>query len=225
MTDLHVNYKNKILKNKDAWSTVYIYDPIAIFVIKYLYQRKIKISSNVITIIGLVISILAVICMVKEYLVAVIILLQLVNIIDCIDGKWARLHNATSEFGRKLDAGVDLFTHGIVISLVAHYVSKNSTSVGLVLALIAFLLSYIHLKEIFSEKPTNNLRKTIRHNNTIHKWNKFTQSRRLISRPISEVELAFILPSIAILESTYSQMFPLTFLIAALYVVCKVLIK
>jgi phosphatidylglycerophosphate synthase len=102
---LQVRRKNgNLLKNVDAWSTVFLFDPIAIPLTKVIARTKI--TPNQISVSRLFPSVLAAVLLLsyrRDVQILGAITVYLTFLMDCVDGKLARLKHVQSEFGRKID--------------------------------------------------------------------------------------------------------------------------
>ena len=81
-----------------------------------------------------------------NYILAGVVLLELMIIFDCADGQLARMTGKSSSFGKTLDASADLATHMSVFYGVAFAVFARSGNIGVFfLALIAQASMYVHI--------------------------------------------------------------------------------
>ncbi|MBN2379003.1 CDP-alcohol phosphatidyltransferase family protein [candidate division WOR-3 bacterium] len=110
--------KLKFLKETDAWSTVLFADPIGIPLARLLSHTPVH--PNVVTILSLVPALAACYFFWQGDGISLIwaaLLFQFSWILDCTDGKLAKLTSKQTEFGRKLDPRIDLARK--LIALVA----------------------------------------------------------------------------------------------------------
>jgi len=105
--------EQKALKARDAWWTVLVIDPIVVRILPLLANRT-KITPNQVTTISFLCGMLAVgffLAHTPKALIAGAIFAELWFFFDCIDGKLARLCNASSKVGMILDsANEEIFT-------------------------------------------------------------------------------------------------------------------
>lgn len=182
------------LKTRDAWSTVLVYDKIALPILQYLDNRKILVSPHHISFVGLMLGVIAsALIITNNYLIAVFAL-QLTNIIDCMDGKWARYTGKSSNTGRLVDAWVDIYSQGVVGIIILTILLKEENILFIPFFLSTILLVSLHLKEILFKQQ----RKTNLESNS--SWALWTKKYRLKLRPVEEVELAFLVPSLILLN-------------------------
>lgn len=99
----------KVLKPADAWWTVLVIDPIAIRLL-WIVSNFTKLTPNQITAISFIFGLLSALSFLQGtwiYLILGAFLFQICFLIDCIDGKLARLKGLKSGFGAYLDAMLD----------------------------------------------------------------------------------------------------------------------
>jgi len=92
-----LNDIKKTLKEKDAFSTVFFVDPIAIRIL-YLIANYTRITPNYITIFSLIIWIVWVLCWFFWYYIISSILFYIAFIFDCMDWKLSRLKWISTKF-------------------------------------------------------------------------------------------------------------------------------
>lgn len=137
-----------ITKPRDAWVTKVLFDPIAV-PLSYFFG-KLGIHPNVITISSLLVSVLAFFLMVltnlpNSFFLLYAFLFYLSFLLDCIDGKVARLTGKKSEFGAKLDSKTDNITK--ILFLVGYAVGplKEFWYIALLIILLHYFLHYVFL--------------------------------------------------------------------------------
>ena len=189
-----MNEFEKCLKTTDAWSTVFIYDRFAFLILRSLVLLKFNKSASSISYVGLICCFMATFSIIKEQYILSIILLQLISIIDCVDGKWARYTNTTSNFGKQLDAAIDIYAHvllGLIILSKLYYVD------GLLFftyGINVLLLGNMHIRGLLKPSTPNDPLVKLKSS-----WDSWTAKKRLIAMPVSEVELAFVVPSLVLI--------------------------
>ncbi len=93
------------VKAYDAWSTVYITDPIAIPLVPF--PAALRINPTAITIFSLLLGIISAVLFGLGYWIWAAVMFETSFLADCLDGKVAKFRQMTSEFGTKLDVLVD----------------------------------------------------------------------------------------------------------------------
>ncbi|WP_231618884.1 CDP-alcohol phosphatidyltransferase family protein [Nonomuraea sp. SBT364] len=89
-------------KRRDSWWTVYFVDPVACRVALVVANRT-RITPNELTVMSLVLGMMSAACLATDRLVAGAVLFYLSFMIDCVDGKIARLKGTGTPFGLWLD--------------------------------------------------------------------------------------------------------------------------
>jgi phosphatidylglycerophosphate synthase len=211
-----MNEFEKCLKKRDAWSTVFIYDRFAVLILRSLILLKFNKSASSISYVGLICCFMATFSIINEQYILSIILLQLISIIDCVDGKWARYTNTTSNFGEQLDASIDLYAHvvlGLIILSKLYYVD---TLLFFTYGINVLLLGNMHIRGFFLNrgllKPSTSNNPTVKLKSS---WDSWTAKKRLIPMPVSEVELAFMVPSLVLI---YMSGIDIIWLIMMIYI-------
>lgn len=182
------------LKPYDAWSTVYIFDRIALPIARFC--AKIHLSPNLITLTAIAMSILAIYFSITSNYIIAVALMNLSTICDCIDGKVARLNDLQSKFGANLDKMSDLIAHSISPLIVGVFMySHGQIIAGLELIIVAIVMTRAHIKGMTGMKPIFENDKSRN-----RKWKKWCDEHGLYTEPFSETELAFLLPSLVLIE-------------------------
>ncbi|MGX6605793.1 CDP-alcohol phosphatidyltransferase family protein [Micromonosporaceae bacterium Da 78-11] len=97
--------RERTYKPRDAWWTVLLVDPLAARLVRLVAPHR-KITPNVLTIIATVIGLGSAACFAMQdrwWLVAGALLFHVSFIVDCMDGKIARLNGTGSLFGAWFD--------------------------------------------------------------------------------------------------------------------------
>ncbi|MET9337268.1 MULTISPECIES: CDP-alcohol phosphatidyltransferase family protein [unclassified Nonomuraea] len=89
-------------KRRDSWWTVYFVDPVACRVALFVANRT-NITPNGLTVFSLVLGMASAACLAAGQLAAGAVLFYLSFMIDCVDGKIARLKGTGTPFGLWLD--------------------------------------------------------------------------------------------------------------------------
>ncbi|MCK2221432.1 CDP-alcohol phosphatidyltransferase family protein [Actinomadura sp. ATCC 31491] len=89
-------------KRRDSWWTVYFVDPVACRVALPVANRT-RITPNALTVLSLVLGAVSAACLAMNQLVAGAVVFYLSFMIDCVDGKVARLKGTGTPFGLWLD--------------------------------------------------------------------------------------------------------------------------
>jgi hypothetical protein len=89
-------------KRRDSWWTVYFVDPVACRVALPVANRT-RLTPNALTVFSLVLGMVSAACLAMNQLVAGAVVFYLSFMIDCVDGKIARLKGTGTPFGLWLD--------------------------------------------------------------------------------------------------------------------------
>ncbi|MFB7306162.1 CDP-alcohol phosphatidyltransferase family protein [Streptomyces sp. NPDC056192] len=153
-------------KKRDAWWTVLLVDPVATPLVRFVARRT-RITPNQITWGALILGLVAAACFVKGdwyWLIAGALLYHLSFILDCMDGKVARLTGQGSVFGAWLDYIFDrIRVMACAVALMAGQYYRTGEMIYVWLAaVVVFLdgLRYINSLEIFKTRHT--MRKQIK---------------------------------------------------------------
>lgn len=97
--------RERTYKPVDAWWTVLLVDPLASRLVRVVAPYK-RITPNILTVIATLIGLVAAACFAQGsrwWLVLGAVLFHLSFVVDCMDGKIARLNGTGSNFGQWLD--------------------------------------------------------------------------------------------------------------------------
>jgi len=153
----------KFLKKAEFWSTIFLFDPLAIPLTKII--AKTKITPNQISISTIFSSILAAVFFLSSQRYMQIlgaVTFYLTFVLDCVDGKLARLTNTQSEFGAKLDYLCDHFSKLFILLALIYsqfylWAGGKAFIFGMGLLFIHYLLHCLHLiligKNAYKEYP------------------------------------------------------------------------
>ncbi|MER5686451.1 CDP-alcohol phosphatidyltransferase family protein [Streptomyces sp. NPDC002205] len=153
-------------KKRDAWWTVLLVDPVATPLVRFVARRT-RITPNQITWGALILGLVAAACFAKGdwyWLIAGALVYHLSFILDCMDGKVARLTGQGSVFGAWLDYIFDrIRVMACAVALMAGQYYRTGEMIYVWLAaVVVFLdgLRYINSLEIFKTRHT--MRKQIK---------------------------------------------------------------
>ncbi|NBM15760.1 CDP-alcohol phosphatidyltransferase family protein [Streptomyces sp. GC420] len=153
-------------KKRDAWWTVLLVDPVATPLVRWTAKWT-RVTPNQITWAALFLGLGSAACFARgdwQWLVAGAVLYHFSFILDCMDGKLARLTGKGSEFGGWLDYVFDrIRVLACAVALMGGQYSKTGdvTYVWLALAVIFLdMLRYIDALQIF--KVRHSMRKKIK---------------------------------------------------------------
>ncbi len=154
-------------KKRDAWWTVMLVDPVATPLVRVLAMRT-KVTPNQVTWGAFLLGLVSAACFAWgdgwRWLIAGALVYHLSFILDCVDGKLARLTGQGSVFGAWLDFVFDrIRVMACAIALMAgQYQRTGDTAYIWLAAVVVFLdgLRYINSLEIFKTRHT--MRKQIK---------------------------------------------------------------
>ncbi|MDE3719776.1 CDP-alcohol phosphatidyltransferase family protein [Nocardiopsis sp. N85] len=111
--------KARTLKERDSWWTVYLVDPIAVRLVGPVANRT-SITPNQLTVVALFLGLGAAVCFAlgyRQFLLLGAVLYFLSFLVDCMDGKLARLTGTETVFGAWVDYVSDRFR--VLVAVVA----------------------------------------------------------------------------------------------------------
>ncbi|MDX6364481.1 MAG: hypothetical protein QOC85_3491 [Streptomyces sp.] len=153
-------------KKRDAWWTVLLVDPVATPLVRQVALRT-RITPNQITWGAFLLGLVSAVCFAFgdwRWLIAGAVVYHLSFILDCMDGKVARLTGQSSVFGAWLDFVFDRIRVLVCgVALMAGQYQRNGETVYIWLALAVVgldTLRYINSLEIF--KIRHSMRKQIK---------------------------------------------------------------
>lgn len=119
---LSAEERRQAVKPVDAWWTVLVVDPLALRVLPWLRDLR-RVTPTGLTVAGGGFGVLALLLFVSGHPVLAGLAYEVRFLLDCLDGKLARLRGTTSAFGAALDVLLDVvlttLAYGVVASLVA----------------------------------------------------------------------------------------------------------
>lgn len=176
------------LKKRDAWWTVLLVDPVATPLVRWTAKYT-RVTPNLITWFALVVGLGAAACFAQGdwlWLVVGAVLYHLSFVLDCMDGKLARLTGNGSIFGAWLDYVFDrLRVLACAVALMGGQYARTGQLIYVWLALaVVFLdmLRYIDALEIF--KIRHEMRKKIKA--------RVREARKTVAAGGESSELAFM---------------------------------
>lgn len=101
--------RRRAVKPIDCWWTVAVVDPVAVRVLPWIVDRR-SITPNRITAVAFVVGGVSVGLFATGHLVAAAICYELRFLLDCLDGKLARVRQQSSAFGAAFDRLADSIT-------------------------------------------------------------------------------------------------------------------
>jgi CDP-diacylglycerol--glycerol-3-phosphate 3-phosphatidyltransferase len=101
------------------------------------------ITPNMLTIFGLVITLIASYFVLQEQLQLAGIVFITGSALDALDGELARKTNRQSAFGAFLDSNVDRAQEGAIFMSLALYYSSDNNATGVALSFLAMISSYL----------------------------------------------------------------------------------
>ncbi|WP_028647560.1 CDP-alcohol phosphatidyltransferase family protein [Nocardiopsis sp. CNT312] len=161
--------RTRTLKERDSWWTVYLVDPIAIrFVL--LAANRTSLTPNQLTVAALFLGLGAAVCFALGYWQALLLgafLYYLCFLVDCVDGKLARLTDSESIFGSWMDYVSDRFR--VLVCAVAlmggQYVlmtERDPESAPVVLAWLALVVVFLDMLRYLNALQVHKVRREMR---------------------------------------------------------------
>ena len=101
--------RERTYKRRDAWWTVLLVDPLAVRLVRVVAPRR-RITPNLLTLVAGLLGLAAAACFAGQtrwWLVAGALLFHASFVVDCMDGKVARLNGTGTMFGQWLDFVLD----------------------------------------------------------------------------------------------------------------------
>ncbi|MEV4702489.1 CDP-alcohol phosphatidyltransferase family protein [Actinoplanes sp. NPDC049316] len=135
--------REQTYKDRDAWWTVLLVDPVAVRLVRLVSPYR-RITPNLLTGVATLFGLGAAACFAMQdrwWLVAGALLFHVSFIVDCMDGKIARLNGTGSLFGTWFDFMFDrLRVFGCALALFGgQYARTGSSAYMWVLAVVVFL--------------------------------------------------------------------------------------
>ena len=129
-------------KEVDAFWTVFVVDPIAIHFI-YLFANFTNLSPNFFTVLGLFASIISSYFFIQGYLLAGAVLFEVAFLLDCIDGKIARLTNKSSPSGAFFELLLDQFRLILVSTGIGYGQYRTTGDYGMIILSLVYIIFHL----------------------------------------------------------------------------------
>lgn len=137
MSDEREQLRRLALKPRDSWWTVLFVDAVTIRLLPAVLRLP-RITPMGITLVGLLIGVATAVAFGMGWLIAGGLLFQLRYLVDCLDGKLARVRGLTSEWGRFADLAVDVATVGTAYAALGLWAWRTEVPASwIALALLA----------------------------------------------------------------------------------------
>jgi hypothetical protein len=146
-------------KDRDAWWTVWLVDPLAARLVRLVAPYR-WISPNRLTMAAFALGLVAAACFWERWLIAGAVVFHLSFVIDCMDGKIARLTGTGSAFGGWLDYVFDrLRVLACAVALLGgQYAHTGDLAYLWVAGLVIFLDMFRYLNALQIGKVKNEMR-------------------------------------------------------------------
>lgn len=132
-----------LLKPVDAWWTVIVIDPIAVRLVA-LVRERVAVTPMLLTSAAHVLGLVSAVAFARGYLVVAAVLFEIRFVLDCADGKLARLRGSSSAAGAFFDYVGDYIVVGAnVVGVALYLVWAGEVSVGLAVSLPATYLAHV----------------------------------------------------------------------------------
>ncbi|MCY9782366.1 CDP-alcohol phosphatidyltransferase family protein [Nocardiopsis sp. EMB25] len=161
--------RTRTLKQRDSWWTVHLMDPMAIRLVRLLANRT-SVTPNQLTVLALFLGLGAAVCFAlgyREALALGALLYFLCFLVDCTDGKLARLTDTESLFGSWMDYVSDRFR--VLVCAVAlmggQYVvatENNPDSAPVVFVWLALAVVFLDMLRYLNALQVYKLRREMR---------------------------------------------------------------
>ncbi|GAB3210582.1 CDP-alcohol phosphatidyltransferase family protein [Marinactinospora thermotolerans] len=147
--------KERVCKTRDSWWTVWLVDPLALRLVRFVANRT-SITPNQVTVAALLSGLGAAACFALgwwPFLVVGALLYYLCFLLDCVDGKLARLTGQESLFGAWMDYVFDRFR--VLVCAIAlmggqYVLTGDVTFVWLALAVVfCDMLRYLNALQVY----------------------------------------------------------------------------
>lgn len=145
----------RTLKERDSWLTVYLVDPIAVRLVRQIANRT-SLTPNQLTVVALFLGLGAAVCFAFGYwqlLILGALLYYVCFLVDCTDGKLARLTGSETLFGAWMDYVSDRFR--VLVCVVAlmggqYRETEHVAFVWLALAVVFLdMLRYLNALQVY----------------------------------------------------------------------------
>ncbi|WP_084961694.1 CDP-alcohol phosphatidyltransferase family protein [Thermoactinospora rubra] len=178
-------------KRQDAWWTVYMVDPIACRLALVAANRT-RLTPNAITAASMVLGLLAAVCFAAGQLAAGAIVFYFSFLVDCVDGKIARLKGTGTPFGVWLDFIGDRVREMCCAAGLAYgqYAATGNDGYILLGTAIAVLdlFRYVNAPQVARVREQVRERGGRRLRRSRSRWERRLRRRRVRSRLFSGIE-------------------------------------
>lgn len=214
------------LKSPDAWFSVLFIDLFAFPIAKIAHRHFKFLLPDHFTFFSFFTFIIALFALYSDHEIVFFFLSLCASMFDCVDGKLARLKNLKTPHGKFIDALADFMAHSIGFLFIGYWFYLKSSYVSsFVVCIWALYLGYMHINSvvktpIVSGGDGGNSKFT---NGLLNRWKYFCVSRRLLSSPVTEVEMSFLIIPISVCFLNYSSHILLlaTFLFVAIRLISR----
>jgi phosphatidylglycerophosphate synthase len=154
--------RQRTYKSRDAWWTVLLVDPLAVHIVRWVAPYR-RITPNMISVVAFTFGLGAAVCFAfgtPWWLVAGALLFHVAFVLDCVDGKVARLNGTGTVFGAWLDYMMDrVRVVTCTAALVGAQWYRSGNDLWLALAgLIIFLEMFHNLNALESLRVKGQMR-------------------------------------------------------------------
>lgn len=150
--------RERTYKRRDAWWTVLLVDPLAVRLVRIVAPHR-RITPNLLTLVAGLLGLAAAACFAGQtrwWLIAGALLFHVSFVVDCMDGKIARLNGTGSMFGQWLDFVLDRIKAAVcaVALFGGQYLATGRLAYVWLLGLVLFLdlFRYVNGGEIARAK-------------------------------------------------------------------------
>lgn len=188
-----------LLKPVDAWWTVILIDPIAVRVVT-LVRERLAVTPTRLTATAHLLGLVSAVAFAQGYLVVAAVLFEIRFVLDCADGKLARLRGSSSAAGAFFDYVGDYIVVGAnVVGVALYLVWSGEVSVGLAVGLPAAYLAHVAAgqareKEWLALDRRPGLPGRDPDSGGYRRWMQDRRLRAMPSRPDAEHVLLFVAP-------------------------------
>jgi phosphatidylglycerophosphate synthase len=159
--------RRRTYKSRDAWWTVLLVDPVAVHIVRWVAPYR-RITPNLISVIAFTFGLGAAVCFLFAtpwWLVAGALLFHIAFVLDCVDGKVARLTGTGTVFGAWLDYMMDrVRVVTCTAALVGGQWHRTGNDLWLALGgLIVFLEMFHNLNALESLRVKGHMRSKLNH--------------------------------------------------------------
>lgn len=196
------------LKSPDAWFTVFFIDLFAFPMAKLSNRYFKQLLPDHFTFFSIFTCIIALLALYEGHPIIFFFLSLCSSMFDCVDGKLARLKNFKTPHGKFIDALADFMAHSIGFLFVSYWFFLNSNFVSsLIVCVWSLYLGYMHINSVIKTPSLINryLDDNEDQNSLAIRWKRFCCSKRLLSSPVTEVEISFLIIPISVCFLNFSS--------------------